>query len=131
MKSKPWDLSVSAVIRDARGRCLLLKRAAQSKRNAGKWEPPGGKVEPGEGFAAALHRELFEETGLKIILLRPLSALPMELPHVNVVYLVLEARAQRGNVKLSAEHDGYVWAGRRELAKLELVPTFKTFFAAL
>jgi hypothetical protein len=55
----------------------------------------------------------------------------LELPHVHVVDLILEARIARGTVKLSDEHDDFVWAGRRELAKLELVPAFKPFFAAL
>lgn len=31
------------------------------------WEIPGGKVEPGEKPEEAAHRELFEETGAKIV----------------------------------------------------------------
>ncbi len=33
---------------------------------AGSWEFPGGKVEPGEGHAAALQREILEEIGIHI-----------------------------------------------------------------
>jgi 8-oxo-dGTP diphosphatase len=66
MKEKPYGLSVKMVLRDDNGRCLLLKRSMNSKWYAGKWEFPGGKVDPGENFGDALLREVFEETGLRI-----------------------------------------------------------------
>src|SRR5437870_2225130 len=34
------------------------------------WRPPGGGVKPGEDFVAAVRREAFEETGLKVELER-------------------------------------------------------------
>lgn len=42
---------------------LIVKR--KNPPNAGAWSIPGGKVEPGEDFETAVHRELYEETGLK------------------------------------------------------------------
>jgi len=45
------------------GRVLLARRAAGQK-NAGMWEFPGGKVEPGESDAACLEREIREEFGV-------------------------------------------------------------------
>jgi predicted NUDIX family NTP pyrophosphohydrolase len=42
------------------GERLLLGHATRSPR----WDLPKGEVEPGESFAAAARRELFEETGL-------------------------------------------------------------------
>ena len=42
------------------GERLLLGHATRSPR----WDIPKGEAEPGEGFAAAARRELFEETGL-------------------------------------------------------------------
>ena len=52
---------VAAVIR-REGKVLLASRPA-SKPPLG-WEFPGGKVEPGENFNAALRRELLEELGV-------------------------------------------------------------------
>lgn len=52
---------VAAVIR--RGEALLVTRRPDRPGRPGQWEFPGGKVEPGEGEAEALRRELREELG--------------------------------------------------------------------
>ncbi len=56
------------------GERLLLGHATRSPR----WDIPKGEAEPGESFAAAARRELFEETGLDApeAALRPLGAFP-------------------------------------------------------
>jgi 8-oxo-dGTP pyrophosphatase MutT (NUDIX family) len=56
--------SVSAVVFDRRGRLLLQQRS-----DGGQWGLPGGSVEIGESVAAAVVREVLEETGLTV---RPL-----------------------------------------------------------
>lgn len=53
---------MGAIIRDGRGRLLLVQRA--NPPAAGTWTLPGGRVEPGEDDAAAVVREVAEETGL-------------------------------------------------------------------
>ena len=53
---------VAAVVFDEEGNVLLCSRP-ENKPPAG-WEFPGGKVEPGENFAAALEREMVEELAL-------------------------------------------------------------------
>jgi 8-oxo-dGTP diphosphatase len=56
---------VAGVLRDGSGRWLLAERPA-GKAEAGTWEFPGGKCEPGESPVAALARELHEELGLTV-----------------------------------------------------------------
>jgi len=50
----------SAVVRDDAGRILLLRRG-----DDGRWSLPAGMIEPGEEAAAAVVREIFEETGIR------------------------------------------------------------------
>ena len=54
-------LVVAAVVR--RGDAILVTRRLDGPGKPGQWEFPGGKVEPGEGEAAALAREIAEELG--------------------------------------------------------------------
>ena len=55
---------VAGILRDANGNVLLARRPA-GKQDAGCWEFPGGKVDPGESPQAALVRELHEELGIR------------------------------------------------------------------
>lgn len=58
----PTVLTLSAlVICDDAGRLLLVR-----KRGTSKFMQPGGKLEPGESFAAAAVRELQEELGIRV-----------------------------------------------------------------
>ncbi len=59
-----------ALLREGR---LLATRRGPAMRHAGRWELPGGKVEPGEDDATALARELSEELDLKVTVGAPLG----------------------------------------------------------
>lgn len=55
---------VGAIVRDERGRLLLIRRARPPA--AGSWSLPGGRVETGEVPEQAVVREVAEETGLTV-----------------------------------------------------------------
>src|SRR5688500_9103119 len=59
-----------AIVRDSSGRALLCRRA-ETARYGGRWEFPGGKLEPGETPLDALRRELREELSIECDHARP------------------------------------------------------------
>lgn len=129
MPGKPFGLAVKAVLLDDRGRCLLIRRSAASKHFRGKWDMPGGKVDPGEPFDAALLREVEEETGLAARLTGVAGATEYEMEKVRVCILFMEARTEPGEVRLSDEHDAFDWVPVRDLVKSDLSDQLKAFAA--
>ena len=64
MGSEPAVVEVVAAVIERDG-CVLIGQRLPGGRHPGKWEFPGGKVEPGEDPRAALARELREELGIE------------------------------------------------------------------
>jgi 8-oxo-dGTP diphosphatase len=60
-------ITVVAAVIEREGRILIGQRQA-GDTHAGKWEFPGGKVEPGESPTEALERELREELGIEAVI---------------------------------------------------------------
>lgn len=59
-------VGVGAAIISQDRKMFIAKRGPKAKNERGKWEIPGGSVEFGETFEAALHREIMEEIGVEV-----------------------------------------------------------------
>ncbi len=127
MNGKALSLSIKVVVRDDQGRCLLLKRSMKSKGHPGMWDLPGGMVDAGESFDAALVREVREETGLAIRIGRVLGATETEAPLKRIICLILEAHAEAGQVRLSEEHDDFLWASPKAARGMDILESFRPF----
>ena len=121
MAGKPFSLTMKAVIVDEQGRTLLIRRSKANKNFTGKWEWPGGKVDPGEDFAVAAIREAKEETGLDVELVAVAGVAQFEMPKAHVAMLCMEARIIGGAPTLSEEHDASQWVPLSELGKMDLI----------
>lgn len=85
----------AGVLMDGAGRVLLIQRLP-GKHLAGKWEFPGGKIEPGESIRQALARELGEELGVTVTDAEPLITVPWRYPEKSVRLHVLRVRRWHG-----------------------------------
>jgi mutator protein MutT len=104
---------------------LTLRRSAECSNNAGRWDLPGGKVEPGETVEQAIVREVAEETGLVIQPEKFLTALEWPTPHARIIYLYFYAHAKTTAVRMGPEHDRHEWLTFEEQTELKLAPHFK------
>lgn len=100
----------------AAGRLLAARRSAPPE-HAGRWELPGGKVEPGELPEEALVRELREELGVTV---EPLERIPGEWPlgRPGYVLQVWTAKLRSGgvdDVRPLEDHDALRWLAPGEV----------------
>jgi 8-oxo-dGTP diphosphatase len=56
--------AAKAILIDPQEKAVLLLQRGETKRNSGRWDIPGGGLEPGESAEEALLREIREETGV-------------------------------------------------------------------
>jgi 8-oxo-dGTP diphosphatase len=114
------QLAVSAAIfRD--GKILLVRRARFPAK--GFYSLPGGRVEFGETLHAALHREVAEETTLKIEIAEFAAwreVLPTAAGGGHYLIMSFAARWSAGEVVLNEELDDYKWLAPDALGELEL-----------
>jgi 8-oxo-dGTP diphosphatase len=115
----------AAIVRD--GRVLAARRTAPASV-AGRWEFPGGKVEPGEADAESLVREIGEELGVRITVGAWLRG---EQP-VGERYLLRVAMASLdAGEPTPTEHDAVRWLGAGELDDVDWLDADRPFLAEL
>ncbi len=110
---------MGAIIVDASDRLLLIKRGHPP--GAGRWSIPGGRVEPAETDAAALRREVLEETGL-LVTVGPLVGTVDRPGPDGVTYEIRDYRATVTAGTLTAGDDAADarWCSRDDLVRLAL-----------
>jgi 8-oxo-dGTP diphosphatase len=107
---------VGALTYDPRGRLLLVRRANEPGR--GLWSLPGGRVEPGEDDAAALVREMAEETGLTV---EP-GALVGRVRRGPYAIADYRCEVRGGSLRAGDDALDARWCDSAALARLALVP---------
>ena len=112
---------VGAIVRDEEGRLLLIRRAHAP--SAGLWSLPGGRVEPGESAQDAVVREVAEETGLEVEIVREIGAIDIP-TGTGEVYAVrdFDCRVIGGTLTAGDDADEARWVSIADLPTLDTSP---------
>jgi 8-oxo-dGTP diphosphatase len=126
---KPYIISIYAILRNEKGKFLLLRRSQNSHSNPGKWDLPGGKLNHRELLEEAVVREVLEETGISIIPGNIAGYVTFELPDKKVIAIVYDGGYVITDIKLSYEHMEYAWIDLDTILEMNtLPPYFRDFF---
>lgn len=112
MSATPVLVVAAAIVDDlSRPTTLMAARRSRPEHLAGRWEFPGGKVDPGETPVDALHRELNEELGVRVDLGAEMvgpdgGAWKITDRHVMRLWF---ARVVEGEPRPLIEHDELSW----------------------
>ena len=104
-------------------RYLLLRRSKVKDFAAGAWECVTGRLDQGEGFEQAVHREVREEIGAEVMPLFILGTTHFyrgeSIPDNELVGVVYFCRMRSwSQVIMSDEHDQYRWVTAEQAFKL-------------
>ncbi len=115
---------------------LIIRESSryESGTNQGKFDVVGGRVEAGERFDAGLHREIKEEVGLEVELGGPFFVNEWR-PKVKgeewqIVGIFFECFATTSEVKLSSDHNQFLWIHPKDYKKYPLIENLKPAFEA-
>ena len=116
-RTTPLIIVGAAIVADGR---LLACQRSEPPEVAGRWEFPGGKVEPGEDELEALVRECQEELG---VVIRVLDRVGEDVPlaHGWALLRVWLAEIETGEPQ-ALEHSALTWLAPDELDSVPWLP---------
>jgi 8-oxo-dGTP diphosphatase len=123
----PRVIVAAVIITD--GRVLACERSSPPEA-AGRWEFPGGKVEPGESDQQALARECAEELGVRVEVGDRVGP-DVPLAHGRAVLRVFGVRLLGGDRPQALEHRSMRWLAADELDTVPWLPADRPIVAEL
>jgi 8-oxo-dGTP diphosphatase len=107
-----------AVVTREDGQVLIVRRSENASR-AGEWETPGGHIDPGESVEEAVVREVKEETGLDVAVLKGRQWAYFALRDDGGYGAMIPCGVVGGSLNLKRdEHDDYSWLNAEQLRRL-------------
>lgn len=120
-----FHISVKGFI-SCKDKYLFIKKVSNGSKNQGFWELPGGGLNFGELPEDGLTREIREETGLNIAVLKPIitwSFLKNNNKQVIGITYLCEAKDEK--VTISEEHEDFAWVKKEDFDNINLLPELK------
>lgn len=122
-------VKVTAAVLEKDGKYIIAQRK-RSDPLSGKWEFPGGKIEPGETPEECLARELKEELGIAVAVDEHLGSHIHHYDHISIELMAYRATWVSGAITMK-DHNDYRWVSADNLDEFEFSPADMPFVEML
>ena len=112
----------AVIVKD--GKALVITRSSKEMQN-GEFDYievvdlPGGIIEPGEKVEEGLRREVMEEVGLEVNVIKPIMVADHFGSGLHIVGILFLCLYKSGEIRLGPEHDEYYWVDVDELRNMD------------
>lgn len=113
-------VKVTAAILEKDGKIIIAQRK-NSDHLSGKWEFPGGKIEPGETPQECLARELKEEFDIEATIGAHIGSNVHHYDHISIELSAYRASWVSGAISMN-DHEAYRWITVDQLGKFDFAP---------
>jgi len=110
---------ICGLIRNSHNQYFIARRAPH-KAHAGYWEFPGGKLEAGESHEACLQRELWEELGMEVRILKMAGSTIHQFPNFKIELIAYHCAFISASYTL-CDHDRYEWVAPEALPNYRMM----------
>lgn len=122
-------IKVTAAILEKDGHIIIAQRKS-SDHLSGKWEFPGGKIEPGETPEECLARELKEEFDIDVTIGEFIGSNVHHYDHISIKLMAYRASWVGGEITMN-DHKAYRWVTIDQLTEFDFAPADVPFVKML
>ena len=116
--TKIVQVTAAILVKDGR---LIIAQRKSSDHLSGKWEFPGGKIEPGETPEQCLARELKEEFEINATIGKHLGSNLHHYDHLSIELMAYHATWDSGEITMN-DHKDYRWVTVDQLTEFDFAP---------
>lgn len=130
--SKLQQVATNAIILNENKEILFTQRSLNDDFLPGYWELPGGGIDYGETPQEALIREIKEECGLGIEIIKPVAANSYFIRDTQRIEITFLCKViNPSDIKLSHEHSAYKWLKTTEINTIKVTDYIKKIIDSL
>ena len=126
--AKEFGIATKAIIKNKDNKFLVILKSDIEEINPNEIDLPGGRLKFGEDFEDGLKREIMEELGITIEIMRLSRVWTLIKNDLHLVGLTFLANYVSGDIKLSQEHINFQWISKKDILNGEYPEWIKKEF---
>jgi 8-oxo-dGTP diphosphatase len=126
-----FGVATKAIIKNKDNKFLVLLRSDIEEISPNEIDIPGGRLKFGEELEDGLKREVKEELGITIEILKLSRAWSLIKDDLHLVGLTFLANYVGGEIELSGEHNNFQWVSKSDIMEGDCPKWIKEEFSKI